>query len=939
VVSLAAAHTRPSPEGRDAVSRLHCWPSNDVRKTPVRRADAEPGRPVRLPRRGRQSVSWPGGFEAWVGEDKDLDAAWGITPARFLFERALPQLVELPSLWTSIPLGDRDVEDLIELVDAVVVEHALPRPHLIVSGQGRVVVLWHIRPLHYPAALKAGATDADKALHERQTIAFRRCLRDWKRAAVKLRLAFAGIGALPHTPATVEEQLLEYIPFPLDPSSPARLVNDLVDDAPRAWLIADHDPVLIKDVSMALSAFDQQMWTTFKEARPRRGRTTRWLESEATKAALQTTEQGDRHKAAVTIVCACVWDGLSEDETLATLREWAARCSHDGRFPWRRHSGDELEHVLAWGFKRLRPGGPTPRDADLADGPGRKRGITPFDMAAAAVLAWIASEAGPDGLVATTLPELRKEAALASMAPGASTIKVAGRIARTTLKRALAALKAQGLLEQEVVRVGRTWCSRFRLPQPAIPEVTSSAQRTAIPMVPEVQSSQVQKRESLWAPRSHRGSNGGGLGDASPSGRGVRGEGEGSSTPSSRNPGANPGSPADPTTDPIDVDPTTGDLADHLGPATETPETDSSSASPTGRPTRQKRPRRRQRSPRLLALPFIAPAEDAVDSPRPRRRRRRRDEETVPPLTDLVLQELRGSLIDATVRPHRLAAGLPDVLDDDALRAVLEEARNGLTPRPRLKDRFVDILRRQAQRLLRLEAFAEVSRQTAEARKKRDAAPPPVPVTPSAPPPGFDPADPFAVIRQAQRRPLHELHPKERARRLSALELSLVVLSPRSKEPPPGSSWTSAQVTRTRLPVLDRQLDEQGDEAGLAIVCGPVSGIVAVDLDDDSAVAWARANLPKTPWRTRTGRGEHWFYRLPEGWSPPAKLPYKGQLQSTGRYVVAPGSIHPDTGRVYEAHGDWTRPRSDLPLFRNEWLLDSRVLREQRLRVLKPDDE
>jgi len=190
------ARIRPSPQGRDAISRLHCWPSNDVQKVPLRqRADAVPGRPIRLPRRGRQRLSWPGGYEGWVAEDSDLEAAWGITPARFLFERALPQLVELPALWTSIPLAERDVEDVLVAINCIVTDHALPEPHLVVSDHDRVVVLWHIRPLHYPAALKADATDEEKAHHDRQTFAFRRCLRDWKRAAVKLRLAFAGAGA------------------------------------------------------------------------------------------------------------------------------------------------------------------------------------------------------------------------------------------------------------------------------------------------------------------------------------------------------------------------------------------------------------------------------------------------------------------------------------------------------------------------------------------------------------------------------------------------------------------------------------------------------------------------------------------------------------------------------------------------------------------------
>ncbi len=940
------ARIRPSPQGRDAISRLHCWPSNDVQKVPLRqRADAVPGRPIRLPRRGRQRLSWPGGYEGWVAEDSDLEAAWGITPARFLFERALPQLVELPALWTSIPLAERDVEDVLVAINCIVTDHALPEPHLVVSDHDRVVVLWHIRPLHYPAALKADATDEEKAHHDRQTHAFRRCLRDWKRAAVKLRLAFAGAGALPHTPASVEQQLLEFIPFPLDAGHPASRVEALDADPPRVWRTSDHGPVLIKDVSMALSAFDQGMWATFKEARPRRGRATTWMQSEATLAALATTEAGDRHKAALTIVCACVWDGLPQDEALRTLREWAGRCVQDGTFPWRRHHGDELELLVAWAYKRLSPGGPTPRDPTGGGdggggGPGGRRGLTPCDAAAAAILAFVASEAGPDGLVAATLPELRREAALGRLTNGAA--GSAAPISRTTLKRALATLKDRGLLEQEVVRVGRTWCSRFRLPAlPADVERASArleAVEDAIGASASIRSSQVQKRESLWAPRSPRGSNGGGLGDASPRGRGVRGEGP---APQANPPSAaRPEDPSsfveavvDPVVGPVDVRP--AELP--ASPAT-SPETsllaEASSAGVRG-------PRvRRPRTPRLLPLPFF---ETASPTGERQRRRRRRDE--LPPLTDAVVEELRRALIDGTVRPHRLAAGLPDTLDDASLRAVLEEARDALTPRPRLKDRFADALKRQAQRLLRLEAFAEVSRQHAAARKtastRPSSEPSPSPSSPSPSSPSASsgpPANPFAALYAAQQRPLHELHPIERARRLVAHELSLVVLAPRSKEPPARSSWTSAQVTRPRLPVLQAQLEAQGDEAGLAIVCGPVSGIVAVDLDDASAVAWAQKHLPGTPWRTKTGRGEHWFYRLPEGWTPPAgPLPYKGQLQAAGRYVVAPGSIHPDTGGRYEALGDWTKTKSELPNFRNEWLLDPEARRRQRLVIIKSE--
>ena len=37
--------------------------------------------------------------------------------------------------------------------------------------------------------------------------------------------------------------------------------------------------------------------------------------------------------------------------------------------------------------------------------------------------------------------------------------------------------------------------------------------------------------------------------------------------------------------------------------------------------------------------------------------------------------------------------------------------------------------------------------------------------------------------------------------------------------------------------------------------------LVVVDLDSPESMAWAVAHLPPTPWRVRTRRGEHWYYR------------------------------------------------------------------------------
>jgi hypothetical protein len=51
----------------------------------------------------------------------------------------------------------------------------------------------------------------------------------------------------------------------------------------------------------------------------------------------------------------------------------------------------------------------------------------------------------------------------------------------------------------------------------------------------------------------------------------------------------------------------------------------------------------------------------------------------------------------------------------------------------------------------------------------------------------------------------------------------------------------------------------------LGIVCGAVSGIVAIDADGPEASAWLTRRLPWTPWQTRTRRGYHLFFRHPGG--------------------------------------------------------------------------
>ena len=112
----------------------------------------------------------------------------------------------------------------------------------------------------------------------------------------------------------------------------------------------------------------------------------------------------------------------------------------------------------------------------------------------------------------------------------------------------------------------------------------------------------------------------------------------------------------------------------------------------------------------------------------------------------------------------------------------------------------------------------------------------------------------------------------------------------------------------------------------IGIVTGAISGVVVVDVDSDEAGQWAETHLPHTPMRTKTAKGEHWFYRHPG--VPVPNRAHVGDMgldvRGDGGYVVGPGSLHP-SGVVYEAVGEW--PGVDaLPLFDVRWLAEVRLV-------------
>lgn len=111
----------------------------------------------------------------------------------------------------------------------------------------------------------------------------------------------------------------------------------------------------------------------------------------------------------------------------------------------------------------------------------------------------------------------------------------------------------------------------------------------------------------------------------------------------------------------------------------------------------------------------------------------------------------------------------------------------------------------------------------------------------------------------------------------------------------------------------------------IGIVTGAISRVVVVDTDSIAAEAWARRNLPRTPWRVRTSKGWHRYFRHPGlHVANSARIVTRdGRLaldvRGDGGFVIGPGSVHA-SGAVYTAEGDWSVPTAKLPAFWLGWI-------------------
>ncbi len=138
-------------------------------------------------------------------------------------------------------------------------------------------------------------------------------------------------------------------------------------------------------------------------------------------------------------------------------------------------------------------------------------------------------------------------------------------------------------------------------------------------------------------------------------------------------------------------------------------------------------------------------------------------------------------------------------------------------------------------------------------------------------------------------------------------DYGLSVIPLRGKKPDTSivDGWLRYQTKQPSYEDLNTWFTRPGTNLG--IVLGALSDLVAVDADSAAGCETWEALGRNTPLVAASGkRGKHYFYHYPtDGELRKAKLPGIGDLLAEGSYVVAPPSVHPETGRPY-AWLEWT---------------------------------
>lgn len=174
---------------------------------------------------------------------------------------------------------------------------------------------------------------------------------------------------------------------------------------------------------------------------------------------------------------------------------------------------------------------------------------------------------------------------------------------------------------------------------------------------------------------------------------------------------------------------------------------------------------------------------------------------------------------------------------------------------------------------------------------------------------------------------------------------SVIPIAPRTKKPCsavlPDGEWREFQ-TRQATEHEVRAWFATKPDINIALVCGVVSGVVAVDVDGEKGQEWFKAQMPKPNLFQFTSSKHkfHAFYKHPGNGvriPPCVKLVDEIDIRGDGSYVVFAPSVHP-SGALYELRkmAGFTDFSSlvampDLPMRKNdkgdyEWTGDNPVL-------------
>ncbi|NJR63912.1 MAG: bifunctional DNA primase/polymerase [Cyanobacteria bacterium CRU_2_1] len=118
--------------------------------------------------------------------------------------------------------------------------------------------------------------------------------------------------------------------------------------------------------------------------------------------------------------------------------------------------------------------------------------------------------------------------------------------------------------------------------------------------------------------------------------------------------------------------------------------------------------------------------------------------------------------------------------------------------------------------------------------------------------------------------------------------------------------WSRWQVERASFGRL-HFWHEGGMLQNVGIVCGRVSNLVVVDLDGLEAVAEFETAFPHLLdtliVKTGSGKGKHYWYTTPIGFSTETVRTKGFEVRGDGCYIIAPPSIHPVSGLPYMIEG------------------------------------